>query len=75
MERCATCRNLEPATTGDPAIVSLKRSDPVLARITRWRRASNSRVTILLGKGLVWNHLLVTDARGAVVVRKKVLGR
>jgi len=74
-DRCATCRALQGATTQDRAVAAVRRSDPGLAKITNWRRASNPRVTVLVGKGLVWNHLLVMDARGAVVVRKKVLGR
>jgi hypothetical protein len=47
---------------------------PALAKVAKWRRASNRRVTVLLAKGLVWNQLVVTDPAGAVVLHKKVLG-
>jgi len=42
--------------------------------MTKWKRGANPRYTVLLAKGLVWNSLLVVDAKGAVLVRKKVLG-
>jgi hypothetical protein len=73
-ERCLTCRSLEAAPPGDPAVAAARRRDPALAKVTKWRRASNQRFTVLLAKGLVWNQLLVTDLAGAVLVQKKVLG-
>jgi hypothetical protein len=73
-ERCLTCRSLEAAPPGDPAVAAVRRRDPALAKVTKWRRASNQRFTVLLAKGLVWNQLLVTDLAGAVLVQKKVLG-
>ncbi|TLZ70839.1 MAG: hypothetical protein E6K10_06685 [Methanobacteriota archaeon] len=73
-ERCATCRGLVPAEAGDATIAALRRGDPTLSRMTKWKRGANPRYTVLLAKGLVWNSLLVVDAKGAVLVRKKVLG-
>ena len=73
-ERCLTCRSLQPALPDDPAVSAMRTRIPALAKATKWRRASNRRVTVLLAKGLVWNQLVVTDSSGAVVLQKKVLG-
>ena len=73
-ERCLTCRSLEAALPGDPSVAAVRRRIPALAKVAKWRRASNRRVTVLLAKGLVWNQLVVTDPAGAVVLQKKVLG-
>jgi hypothetical protein len=73
-ERCLTCRSLVAAPADDPAVAAIRKRDPALARVTKWRRASNQRFTVLLARGLVWNQLLVTDPAGAVVLQKKVLG-
>ena len=73
-ERCATCRSLAPAPAADPAVAALRRADPALAKVPRWRRGSNTRYTVLAAKGLVWSQVFVLDAKGAVLVRKKVLG-
>jgi len=42
--------------------------------VTKWKRASNQRYTVLLAKGLVWNQLVVAEPAGAIVLQKKVLG-
>ena len=73
-EKCLTCRSLEAAPADDPAVASVRKRDPALAKMTKWRRASNQRYTILLAKGLVWNQLVVTEPAGAIVLQKKVLG-
>ncbi len=73
-EKCATCRGLAAADPADPAVVSLRRADPALAKVTKWRRGSNTRYTVLAAKGLVWSQLFVLDPKGNVLVRKKVLG-
>ena len=73
-DRCLTCRELQAAAPGDPAVAALRSGDPALAKVTKWRRASNQRFTVLLAKGLVWNVLLVVEPGGKIVVRKKVLG-
>ena len=73
-ERCLTCRRLAVAPADDPVIAALRRRDPSLAKVTKWRRASNQRFTVVVAKGLVWNVLLVVDPSGAVLVQKKVLG-
>ncbi len=73
-ERCQTCRSLAVAPPDDPAVAAIRRRDPGLAKVTKWRRASNQRFTVLIAKGLVWNQLLVTDPSGTVVLQKKVLG-
>ncbi len=73
-ERCATCRGLTVAPAGDPAVAAARRADPSLAKVERWRRGSNTRFTVLSGKGLVWSQLVVLDAKGRVLVRKRVRG-
>lgn len=73
-ERCLTCRSLEAAPPGDPSVAAVRKRIPALAKVAKWQRASNRRVTVLLAKGLVWNQLVVTDPAGTVVLHKKVLG-
>ncbi len=73
-EKCATCRSLAPAPPGDPAVAAVRKGDAALAKVTKWRRGSNQRFTVLVAKGIVWSQLLVLDARGRVLLRKRVLG-
>ena len=73
-ERCLTCRSLGVSPSDDPVIATLRKRDPSLARVAKWRRASNQRFTVLVARGLVWNVLLVVDPSGTVLVQKKVLG-
>jgi hypothetical protein len=62
------------APPDDPAVAIVRKRDPALAKVTKWRRASNQRFTVLLAKGLVWSQLVVTDPAGTVVLQKRVLG-
>jgi len=73
-ERCLTCRSLGGVPPDDPVVANVRKRDPSLAKVAKWRRASNQRFTVLVAKGLVWNVLLVVDPAGTVLVQKKVLG-
>jgi hypothetical protein len=73
-ERCATCRGLTQAGPDDPEVAAVRRSDPALAKVSRWRRGSNQRFTVLAAKGLVWGQLVVLDAKGRVLLKKRVRG-
>lgn len=73
-DQCLTCRSLAVVGIEDSSVASVRESEPALARVARWRRGSNHRYTIVAGKGLVWSQLFVLDTKGAVLVRKKVLG-
>jgi len=73
-DRCVTCRTLRAVSGDDPPIADLRQTDAGLARATKWRHGSNHRYTIVAAKALVWNQLLVLDAEGAILLRKKMLG-
>ena len=73
-ERCLTCRSLAAAAPADPDVAAMRKADPALAKVAKWRRGSNQRFTVLVAKGLVWSQLVVLDSKGRVLVRKRVRG-
>jgi len=73
-ERCLTCRSLAAAAPTDPDVAAIRRADPALAKVAKWRRGSNQRFTVLAAKGLVWSQLVVLDSKGRILVRKRVRG-
>lgn len=72
--RCATCRELAEASVEDPDIVRVLAEPGSPKGATRWLRGANGRVTVVVGRGRVFEHVFVLDREGRIVHRRKGTG-
>jgi len=72
--RCTTCRSLAVirATHEDVARATAAKGEP--RNLTKWVRGQNGKVTVLVGKGAVFQYLYVLEKDGTVVRRQKGVG-
>lgn len=72
--RCATCRGLAEVSAEDEDVTKALAEPGSPKGSVRWLRGANGRVTVVVGRGRVFEHVFVLDREGRVVHRRKGTG-